>query len=371
MKKLKVLHVHTALYQPYLMVKALRDLGHEADYLVFSDESIKWLIHDADFFLGNKKRLSDIAGVLKFFTYAVRKYDVFHFHSLPGFIPPGWSDLLDKFVGIDLGFLKRLGKTIVFSHWGCHDGYLPSNFSKFENGRVCSECNRYNGMCTDKYVETKCKPQMKYADFIINHDPDFEGYNSGASYLHGLIDTDFWDPEELVPEKYILKNKDDNTVKIYHGFANSHQRGGFEKNIKGSKYIKNAVERLKNEGHKVDFIYFDKTSNKELKYYQLQADIIVDQLFYGWIGSTAREGMALGKPVVTFIRKEWLANQDDVLPVINADSESIYHVLKDLVVNEELREKIGTNARKFAVDKLDYRAIGEKLSSIYTACRNN
>ncbi len=371
MKKLNVLHVHVSLYQPYLMVKALRELGHKADYLVFENESIRWLIHDADFFLGNKKSLGDIAAVIKFFAYAIRKYDVFHFHSLPGFIPPGWSDLLDKFVGLDLGLLKRMGKTIVFSHWGCHDGYRPSSFAKFENGRVCSECNQYNGMCTDKYVETKCKPQMKYADFIINHDPDFEGYNRGSSYLHGLIDTDFWNPEESVPDRFVLEQKSNDTVKIYHGFANSNQRGGFEKNIKGSKYIKDAVERLQNEGHNVKFMYFNKTSNKELKYYQLQADIIVDQLFYGWIGSTAREGMALGKPVVTFIRKEWLANQDDLLPVVSADSDSIYHVLKNLVVNEGFRKKMGIDARTFAVEKLDYRATGKRLSEIYSACRNN
>lgn len=365
MKKLKVLHVHIALYQPYLMVKALRQLGHKADCVVFGDESIKWLIHDADFFLGNKKMLSDILNSIKFFKFAIKNYDIFHFHSQPGFVPQGWSKLLDSILGIDLWFLKRIGKKIIFSHWGCLDGRIPSRFALYEDNRVCSECNRWDNLCSDKYVATKCAPQLKFADCIINHDPDFEDYNRSASYLHGSIDTDFWNPEEAIPEKYIIANKTDNAIKIYHSFANSHKRGGFEKNIKGSMYIKTAVDRLKSEGHNVDFIYCAEIPNKELKYYQLQADIIVDQLFYGWLGSTAREGIALGKPVITFIRKEWLDHQSDELPVMSADSDSIYPVLKELVVNEQLRKKMGTDARRFAVEKLDYRNIGKKLINIY------
>ena len=37
-----------------------------------------------------------------------------------------------------------------------------------------------------------------------------------------------------------------------------------------------------------------------MRYYQVQADIIVEQLIYGWWGSTAIEGM-LGKPVTVIL----------------------------------------------------------------------
>ena len=51
-----------------------------------------------------------------------------------------------------------------------------------------------------------------------------------------------------------------------------------------------------------------------MRFYQAQADIVVDQLIYGHWGSTAVECMALGKPVVCYLDKRWKENFMDNYP---------------------------------------------------------
>ena len=43
--------------------------------------------------------------------------------------------------------------------------------------------------------------------------------------------------------------------------------------------------------------------NKDVRFIQVQADIVVDQLNYGRYGAQAREGMMLGRPTVCYINK--------------------------------------------------------------------
>ena len=80
-------------------------------------------------------------------------------------------------------------------------------------------------------------------------------------------------------------------------------------------------------------------------YYQLQADIVVEQLIYGWWGSTGIETMALGKPVVCYLRSEWKENflnhfkEYSSLPIVEADTSTIYEVLKKLTIDDDYRRK--------------------------------
>ena len=96
-----------------------------------------------------------------------------------------------------------------------------------------------------------------------------------------------------------------------------------------------------------------------MKYIQIQADIVVDQLIYGWWGSTAVESMALGKPVICFLRPSWkkfFLNQFteiSQLPIVEANASNIYDVLKNLVTDACFREQKGKDSRKFAEENFD------------------
>ena len=111
------------------------------------------------------------------------------------------------------------------------------------------------------------------------------------------------------------------------------------------------MDRLRAEGHDVEMIFFKGVPNTELRFLQAQADVFVDMLTYGFFGATAREAMMLGKPVVCYLRPEWLQQMRaeipsyvDELPVISATPDTVHDVLTDLIQNPEKRREIGSAA---------------------------
>ena len=79
-------------------------------------------------------------------------------------------------------------------------------------------------------------------------------------------------------------------------------------------------------------------------------------LTYGFFGATAREAMMLGKPVVCYLRPEWLESMRaeipdyvDELPVVSATPETVRDVLIDLIEHPEKRAELGRRSREFAV----------------------
>ena len=75
-------------------------------------------------------------------------------------------------------------------------------------------------------------------------------------------------------------------------------------------------------------------------------------LTFGWFGSNVREAMMLGKPVVCYLRPEWLERMRreipdyiDELPIVSATPETVEGVLKDLVRDPERRRELGERGR--------------------------
>lgn len=140
--------------------------------------------------------------------------------------------------------------------------------------------------------------------------------------------------------------------------------------VKGTRFILDAVHRLKSEGVPFEFVLVEGLSHAEAMKLYADADLLVDQLLVGWYGGLAVELMALGKPVVAYIRDQDLrfippAMQAE-LPVVNATPDSITRVLRDLLTvrRHELGE-IGMRSRRYVEAWHDPARIASHLKSTY------
>lgn len=134
---------------------------------------------------------------------------------------------------------------------------------------------------------------------------------------------------------------------------------------KGTQYVEAAVGRLKSEGLSFDFTMKRQLSQQEVHTELSQCDIYVDELLCGSHGVTAVESMAAGKPTITYIREDLVEKYPPDLPLVNANPDTIYAVLKSLILDAELRHEIGKKSRAYAEKYHSLDVVVSELIQIY------
>ena len=90
-------------------------------------------------------------------------------------------------------------------------------------------------------------------------------------------------------------------------------------------------------------------NNQVISLYQ-EADIIVDQILCGSYGLLSVESMALGKPVITYIRPDLVNTFPGDLPVVSANPDNIYDAIQMLLEQPVLRYMLGVMGRRYVKD---------------------
>jgi glycosyltransferase involved in cell wall biosynthesis len=193
----------------------------------------------------------------------------------------------------------------------------------------------------------------KYFDFAIGGDTKISKELFEKPIKYKVIDLNLWKPGLEIPKEYLLPYT--KNLRILHSaYLDKSDRTWQGRNIKGSPYVLAAIEQLKVEGHAIEYVYISDKPSNQMRFYQAQADIVVEQLIYGWWGSTGVETMALGKPVICYLRPSWrelflnLHSEYEDIPIVQADTQTIYESLKNLVVDADYRKQKGKESRIFA-----------------------
>lgn len=269
--------------------------------------------------------------------------------------PPVWFNLITRFTpngtpGLSLSLAKLWGSKLIFLPSGCREELSKQEFEALDHGAVCGNCGFWD-RCNDEENLEHFSTVRRYFDGVIGSGSTPPTQFPTTHLKWKAIDLELWKPGLSIPQKRKLPPT--TAIRILHSFS-SNGRSFEGRNIKGSPLIIAAVERLKSEGYNVELVYLTDVSSSQMCFYQAQADIVVEQLRYGWWGSTGVESMALGKPVICYLRKSWKKfflntfPEYDTLPIIEADAGSIYSVLRELVVDEKARTIAGEASRKFA-----------------------
>lgn len=330
---MKVLHCPTDTGgNPWGLSRAERKLGVHSDVMVFRSSLYKYHA-DIDFNFKKKISLGREAKRWKFFQDAIKKYDIFHFNFAKSILdyPYFFLDYLE------LGTLKKFGKKIFFTFQGCDirlRDYCLKNYSIC----ACRKCGIFN--CFPSFIKRRRINKINnYADKIYVLNPDLIYSCPTAEFLpYASVDINEWMP---ILQRANNKKK----LTILHLPTN--------RNIKGTKYILDAVNRLKKEGYEFEFLIIEKIPHSSLKeiYQNHKIDLVVDQLLVGWYGAAAVEAMACGVPVVCYIREDDLRfiphQMKEELPIINAQPTTIYNVIKNIIKDREILNSLSEKSRVY------------------------
>ncbi|PKR86802.1 glycosyltransferase family 4 protein [Heyndrickxia camelliae] len=278
---------------------------------------------------------TDAFEILKDFQFLIDNVDIFHFYNANTFL----TDFAD------IPMLKEKGKKLVMHHWG----------SDVRKDGIVRELNPYPlppSYYTDEEIDKQLKFLSQYIDVAIVQDHEVYQYVKDY-YKKVFILPLACNIDEIQPVYPSVNN--DNPL-IIHAPTN--------REFKGSDYVEAAIEKLQG---KSPFTYqiLEKVSHEQAMQTYLKSDIIIDQLLCGSYGMLSVEAMAMGKPVVAYIRDDVREHFPADLPIVQATPDNLDEVLLKLIQNPSLRHEIGMKSREYVEKYHSVKNVVDDLIKIY------
>lgn len=199
-------------------------------------------------------------------------------------------------------------------------------------------------------VRTRVDLFTRFADMVLAGDALYEQVlpRFDLSFHTVPVDTQTLVPHELPPRAAPV---------VIHAPNHRH--------VKGTEFLIEAIERLKQRGFDFELRLIEGVPRHEALQLYADADIIADQFIMGAFGIFALEGMALGKPVLTYLDEEHLRRPVYSHPLINTTPERIAEVLAVLHAVPELRARVGAASRASVEKYQSFDAVADVWTRIY------
>jgi hypothetical protein len=327
-------------------VRGLRQIGLDARGLVFvntpvqSEEALQVIVLASrlrkHYFMGQ--------GIRWLYQYLKRAAwaDVIHWYF--GALALPW--------GFDLRYLKLLRKPGVVE-WLGSDIRIPE---------IASEDNPYYAAAFSNGYEYRSESHQK--SWQLQQRFGKAGFGSVASvgmlpYVHNeFFPQAYMMPQRLMLSDYLPTYPDPHTTRplVVHSLT--------APVTKGTSAVLMAIDQLKSQ-YLFDFQLIQGVSRHEALQIVQKADIFLDQFVLGDHGMAALEAMALGKPVVCYIKPSMVGKYAPDCPIVNANQDNLREVLESLLNKGRVRHEIGRESRTYVEKYHDAAVLAHKLVEIY------
>jgi hypothetical protein len=314
--------------------------------MYFGDCVPKWIAPGflRKFFLSYKRYFA--------FFYIIRNARVLHLPFSGG--PLGKK----SYWRIEAGLYRKAGIKLVLIPYGA-DAYVYSRVMdpSARNGLLISypEAAR-----NEARIRRQVEHWTRHADIVISGLMiDGMGRWDCPVFNPICIDTTQWTPKE----DYSGSDGGDGVVRVLH---TPNHRGA-----KGTEFLVQAVEELREEGLNVELVMVEKVPNDQVRILMQEVDILAEQHILIGYALSAIEGMASGLPVMSnlenkvytqvFRRYSYL----DECPILSSSPEIIKENLRLLVKDPGLRRRLGRAGREYVEKYHSYRTAQYLFGSIY------
>ena len=329
--------------QPITIVRELVRQGVDAHLLQYGSGRGHRFAYDRD-------RLVDVSGrdrarkqIETLEACLEEGFDVFHFWLRTLFFgggPTGYRD-----AGLDLPFIKNHDRRIVYRFTG-FDVRLKSEHMK----RNPYNPYRYGySNLLDEDLERKYIAFLQnYVDQFVVGDVELQEYFPSAMIIPRATDLEQW--------KYVGVQPTDCPLVVH---------APSEPLIKGTRFVMSAMDDLRREGLRFSYKLIKGMSNAEAREWFRKADIAIDQLCIGWHGVMTIECMALGKPVIVYIRDDLYEKHHPRIPIENANPDTIKEKLRALIKDFDKRAELGRSGRRYVEEVHDVSKVAAQWLDVY------
>ncbi len=303
-----------------------------------------------------------------FFLKCLFKYDTFHFYFGETFLP----------FNLDLPVLRLFGKKIIMTYCGS-EVRLIDLVDRQRN--PYTDLVKFNGLDQSKSSFVKLKNKIrKLYNFKYNH-PDFDKRKVQMMKFQNrfikkfiAIRDNYAHANYVIPEDKLESNILINNISVeapieFVPTGNSIPviaHAPTHPEAKGSLFIERALNELESEGVAFEYVKLHFMPFKEAQnILKNKADIIIDQLLVGSFGSISVEAMSYAKPVVCYIMDDVLKNHCHDVPIYNANPDNIKEKLRDLILNQSLREELGKKGSQYIEKYYNKEKMINRLLEVY------
>ena len=320
--------------QTHEISQALKEIGVKSKTCIRKSEVYGY---SADINLELDKLRYSFQRNLKIFSYLISSLpntDIYHFH--------GGNFFQQNF--LDLKFLKALRRKMVIHFYGSE--IRQKSIAELKNPYVLVKNE------DEAQIKYNLSQWSKYIDTAIVYDHESKQYVE--NYFKNII---------LIKQAVNLKNynpyypaKNLDKVRIVHAPTS--------KSFKGTKHVNSVIKKI-SEIHDIDYVEVHGFSHSKARKIYESADLIIDQLIWGVHGVFSVEAMALGKPVICFIRDDLRKSYPKELPIISSNPDNLYEVLNQLLDDKNSLNNIGIKGREYVEKFHDSRLVAKQLLDIY------
>lgn len=333
---LRVLHAPAEIAgQASVLARALRELGVEAHSLAYNPGFPQYTPDEM-------RAYDDLPpgprylGYLRSLLRHAGRYDVYHFHFGRTLIPPH---------NPDLPLYSALGQKVVFHYHGC-DVRDRAHMLETHAHAACTECDPF---CVPSRQRRIRRSAARFADAELVSTPDLlESVSARAVHLPVAAELAHY-PYAPAAERPRL---------VLHAPTN--------RLIKGTRYVERAYQTLRAAFGDVRFEIVERRPWHELRDALAQADVVVDQVFMGWYGMVAVEAMAMGKPVLCFIRDDFESRLHGC-PIVRCTKEDLGQRLGELLSDAPRRRALAEASRAYVEREHAAPVVAQRLLAIYHA----
>ena len=251
----------------------------------------------------------------------------------------------------ELPWLRRLGKTVIHEFVGsdCRPAYMDGALlgpDPVDMARVAATVGRQ--LKAVRAIEA-------HATVIINHPPQ------AALCTRPFVPLlKVGIPIELA-DRPQARNADSETTMLLHSPSNPES--------KGTPRIRAAVEALKAEGHRIDYVELVGQPNARVREALARADLVIDQLYSDTpMAGFVTEAAWLGCPalIAGYAQDTWAAglSPEEMPPTTYCRPEELETRLRELVVDGDRRRELGRQARAFVEERWGARQVAERFVAL-------
>lgn len=333
------------LFAPVEICENMQRLANGFRKLGFFATSINYKFNDPRKYMNDinlqidrsKNKFPRVYKRLSFFLFALSNYDIFHFFY--------GKTLLPNY--IDLPILKRLNKK-VFMHFRGEDCL---NYDIFNYWRAKARSEVYKRPPVNTPLQKHNINKLnKYCDEFFISTPSLKQALPRSILIPQVIEID------KIPFIGVNKKNDNDPIIIIHPTSSQWKFG--------TDFIIKSIKELKNKKYNVDFRIIEGVPYEKAKEIYKKADIGIDTMLQGWYGNISIEFMAMGKPVVCFIRNKW-KNIKPELPVYDSHPKLLTKRLEDLINNFKLRKKLSLLGREYVEKHHNVEVMTRQLLKYY------